>query len=166
LTLRPSVTHHQSQSKNSTRLSGGSGPMSGRIIASAPGTPIAEPSAPITSTRLRNRPMKRKATKHAMRSQAMSRATIQTSRAEPSPMVTPTTPRMDPSRVAAVSSCVMRYMTIITTSACGMRWVRIGIVAMTQASVSRRVALPRPGVGASSRRRKSANAAVVTGSRS
>src|SRR5437879_3418558 len=41
----------------------------------------------------------------------------------------------------------MRYMTIITMSACGMRWVRIGMVAIRQASVSRKVALPRPGVG-------------------
>ena len=40
------------------------------------------------------------------------------------------------------------------------------MVAMTQASVSRKVALPRPGVGASSRRRKSTKATAVTGLRS
>jgi hypothetical protein len=54
-------------------------------------------------------------------------------------------------------------MTISTTSACGMRWVRIGMVAIRQASVYRKVALARPGVGASSRRRKPMSAAAVTG---
>ena len=156
--MSPSVTHTQSQSTNSTRLSSGRGPTSGMTITRAAGKPIADPSAPITRTRLRNNPRNKKATKHTMRSQAMSRTTIQASSAAPRPSVTPITPRMEPSSVAAVSSCVMRYMTTITTSACGMRWVRIGMVAIAQASVSRSVAAPRPGVGASSRRRNSTNA--------
>ena len=162
-TVSPSVTHNQSQSTNSTRLSGGIGATSGKIMTRAAGSPMADPSAPITNTRLRNNPAKVKATKHAMRSQAISMAAIQTSSAAPRPSVTPATARMEPSSVAAVSSWVMRYMTIITMSACGMRWVRIGMVAITQASVSRKVALPRPGVGASSRRRKPRSAVALTG---
>jgi hypothetical protein len=39
------------------------------------------------------------------------------------------------------------------------------MVAITHASVSRKVALPRPGVGASSLRRKSIKPGNVTGSR-
>jgi hypothetical protein len=54
---------------------------------------------------------------------------------------------MEP-RKAAVSSWVTGYMKIITTSASGMRCVRIGIVAMRQARVSRNVAPPRPAVAA------------------
>ena len=102
--MSPSVTHNQIQSTNSTRLSGPSGATSGRIITRAAGTPIADPSAPTTSTRLRNNPTKKKAMKHAMRSQAISRATIQASRAALRPSVTPATARMEPSSVAAVSS--------------------------------------------------------------
>ncbi len=166
LTVRPSVTHSQIQSTNSTRLSGGMGATSGRTITSAAGKPNADPSAPTTSTRLSHNPATTKPTKHAIRSQAISRATIHASSAAPRPSVTPATARMEPSSVAAVSSWVMRYITIITMSACGMRWVRIGMVAITQASVSRKVALPRPGVGASSRRRKPTSPVAVTGSRS
>ena len=46
-----------------------------------------------------------------------------------------------------------------------MWWVKIGIVAARQANVSRKVALPLPGVGVSSRRRKSRRADGVIGSR-
>jgi hypothetical protein len=165
LTASPRATHNHIHSTNSTRLSGGSGATSGSTITSAAGRPIADPSAPTTSTRLRNRPTNMNVTKNAMRSQAISMATIQTRTAAPRPSVAPARPRIEPSEVAAVSSCVMRYIMIITTRACGMRCVRTGIVAITQASVSRKVAPPRPGVGASSRRKNSTNAAPVTGSR-
>ena len=120
-TARPSVTHHQIQSTNSTRLSGGMGATSGKTITSAAGKPNADPSAPTTSTRLSHNPATTKPTKHAIRSQAISRATIQASNAAPRPTVTPATARMEPTSVAAVSSWVMRYITIITISACGMR---------------------------------------------
>ena len=165
LTASPSAMHSQSQSTNSMRPSGGSGAMSGTTITRDAGTPIAEPSAPSTSTRLRNSPMNRKAMKAAMRSHAISRTTIQTSRAAPRPTVTPAIAKTEPSSVAALSSCVIRYMTINASSACGIRWVRIGMVAITHASVRRKAAAPRPGVGASSRRKKPPSAAAVTASR-
>ena len=63
LTESPSVTHHQSQRTNSTSTSGLGGRISGRIMARAAGRPMAEPSAPIVSTRLRNNPPKRNTTK-------------------------------------------------------------------------------------------------------
>ena len=113
--------------------------------ARAAGRPMAEPSAPIVRTRLRNKPPKRNTTKKQRRSHTISNEILQASRARPRPMVTPITPRIDPMSVAAVSSCVIRYMTIMTSSPCGIRWVKMGMVAARQASVSRNVALPRPG---------------------
>src|SRR5262249_17834994 len=92
--------------------------------------------------------------------QATSSATIHAKSARLRLTVTPTTPRMEPRRVAAVSSCVIRYMRIMTTSPNGIRCVRIGTVAIRQARVRRAVAPPRPGVGASSRRRKAPHAAT------
>ena len=103
-TVSPSVTHSQIHSTNSTRLSGGMGPTSGRIITSAAGRPSADPSAPTTSTRLSHNPRQTKPMKHAMRSHAMSRATIQVNNAVPRPSVTPATARIEPTSVAAVSS--------------------------------------------------------------
>ena len=67
-------------------------------------------------------------------------------------------------RLAAVSSCEITYIMTITSKPRGIRCVRTGIVPITQASVSRSVAPPRPGVGASSRPRKATHAG--TGHRS
>src|SRR5216683_4051103 len=165
-TPSPRVTLSQSQRTSSVSTSGdgdetsGTVITSGRIITRAPGRPRAEPSAPMLSTRLRKSPPKRKTAMMQIRSQAMSSAIIQASRARPRLMVTPTTPRIEPRSVAAVSSCVIRYMTIMTTRPKGIRCVRIGTVAIRQASVRRNVAPPRPGVGASSRRRKVTHAAT------
>src|SRR6266478_2430751 len=133
---------------------------SGRIITRAPGRPSAEPSAPMLRTRLRKSPPKRKAAMMQIRSQAMSSATIHASRARLSLMVRPTPPRIEPTSVAAVSSCVIRYIRIKATSAKWIRCVRIGTVVTRQARVRRKVAAPRPGVGASSRRRKATHAAT------
>ena len=65
LTESPSVTHHQIHRTNSTSTSGLGGRISGRIMTRAAGRPMAEPSAPIVSTRLRNNPPKRNTTKKA-----------------------------------------------------------------------------------------------------
>ena len=145
LTESPSVTHHQIHRTNSTSTSGLGGRISGRIITRAAGRPMAEPSAPIVSTRLRNNPPNRNATKKQRRSQTISKEILHARRASPRPIVTPMTPRIDPISVAAVSSCVIRYITIMTKSPWGMWWVKIGMVAARQANVSRKVALPLPG---------------------
>src|SRR4029077_18805358 len=161
---RVALSHNQRTASVSTSGDGeetsGTDITSGRIIIRAPGRPSAEPSAPMLRTRLRKSPPKRKAAMTQIRSQAMSSTTINASRARPRPMVSPTTPRIEPRSVAAVSSCVIRYMRIKATSANWNRCVRIGTVVTRQARVRRKVAAPRPGVGASSRRRKATHAAT------
>src|SRR6266542_3712947 len=113
LTESPSVTHHQGQRTNSTMTSGLGGRISGRIMTRDAGRPMAEPSAPIVSTRLRNNPPNRNKTKKQRRSQTISSEILQARRASPKPTVAPIKPRIDPITVAAVSSCVIRYIGII-----------------------------------------------------
>ena len=62
----------------------------------AAGKPMAEPSAPITRTRLRNNPPNRNTTKKQRRSQTISSEILQARRANPRPIVTPMTPRIEP----------------------------------------------------------------------
>src|SRR5262245_66032968 len=77
LTRSPSVTHHQIQRTYSTMTSGIGGRRSGRIITRAAGKPMAEPSAPITRTRLRNNPPERDAIKKARRNQPITKENSQ-----------------------------------------------------------------------------------------
>jgi hypothetical protein len=150
--------HVQHQRGKSTSTSGSDGSISGMIKTRAPGRPIAEPRPGIVIVLLRNNPPIRNTAKKQIRSHGRSTQISRARSAAAMPSVAPNQPRTVAMRVPAVSSTVTRYMTIITIIACGMRCVKTGTVAIMQARVSRRVAAPRPGVGASSRRKKSKSA--------
>ena len=121
----------------------------------------AEPSAPIVRTRLRKSPPKRKAAKKQIRSQAISSSDLQGEQGQT---------QTDGDADHAENRAEERGGRVLLRDQVhedpwpaerdGIRCVRIGTVATRQARVRRNVALPRPGVGASSRRRKARSAAT------
>ncbi len=155
LMASPRTTDHQIHRSISTMISAFGGNVSGKIMTMAAGMPMAAPRAPILRTRWRYWLPKMKAIRKQRRSQGISNEISQANRAKTRPMVTPSALMIDPMIVAAVSSRATAYITIITRTPSGIWCCRIGIVAAMHATTSRKVALPLPAVGVSSRRRES-----------